>query len=72
VGKARVQAFIDQEKFLDLDTSDVRLSLRFEMFPCRPFGIATYDTVGEIRSVKVRALDEKEKKELAEPMKEDK
>ncbi len=70
VGKVRVQCFVDQEKIIDLDTTDLRLNLRFEMFPARPFGIATYDTIGEVRAIKVRGLADKEKKELAEPIKE--
>jgi hypothetical protein len=71
VGQKRVQAQIENEQFIDVDTSDVRLSVRFEVQPSRPFGVSTYDTIGEIKSVRVRPLTEKEKKILATPDKND-
>lgn len=71
VGQKRIQAQIDNEQFLDVDTSDVRLSVRFEVQPSRPFGVSTYDTIGEVKSVRVRPLNEKEKKVLATPDKND-
>lgn len=71
VGQKRIQAQIDNEQFLDVDTSDVRLSVRFEVQPSRPFGVSTYDTIGEVKSVRVRPLNEKEKKALATPDKND-
>ena len=71
VGQKRVQTQIDQEQFNDIDTSDARLTVRFEVQPSRPFGISTYDTIGEIKSVRVRSLNDKEKKILATPDKMD-
>lgn len=71
VGQKRIQTQIDKEQFHDLDTSDARLSVRFEVQPSRPFGVSTYDTLGEIQSVRVRPLNEKEKKILATPDKVD-
>lgn len=71
VGQKRIQAQIENEQFLDVDTSDVRLSVRFEVQPSRPFGVSTYDTIGEVKSIRVRPLNEKEKKILATPDKND-
>ena len=71
MGQKRVQTQIDQEQFNDIDTSDARLTVRFEVQPSRPFGISTYDTIGEIKSVRVRSLNDKEKKILATPDKMD-
>ncbi len=71
VGQKRIQTQIDKEQFHDLDTSEARLSVRFEVQPSRPFGISTYDTLGEIQSVRVRPLNAKEKIVLATPDKAD-
>ena len=65
VSQKRVEAWIDREKVVDLDTTDHRLTIRTECNACRPFGIATYETAGAVRDVRVRALTEAEKKALA-------
>jgi hypothetical protein len=69
VSKKRVEAWIDRDKVVDLDTTDRALSIRTECKACRPFGIATYETTGAVRDVRVRALTEAEKKALAEKKK---
>ena len=66
VSRKRVEAWIDRDKVVDLDTTDRALSIRTECKACRPFGIATYETTGAVRDVRVRALSEAEKKALAE------
>jgi hypothetical protein len=66
VGRKRIEGWIDRDKMVDLDTTDRRLSIRIECQPCKPFGIATWETGGEVRDIRVRALSEAEKKELAE------
>jgi hypothetical protein len=58
----RIEAWIDKEKMVDLDTSDVTLSLHIASRPCRPFGIASYETTGAVRDIRVRPLSEAEKK----------
>jgi hypothetical protein len=58
----RIQAWIDEEKLVDVDTKDKKLSIRIECRGCRPFGIATYNTTGAIRNVRVRTLAAAEKK----------
>jgi hypothetical protein len=71
VSKKRIEAWIDREKMVDLDTTDRKLSIRIECNACKPFGIATYETTGSVRDIRVRSLTEAEKKALAEK-KEDK
>lgn len=66
VSRKRIEAWIDREQVVDLDTTDRELSIRSECNACRPFGIATYETTGAVRDVRVRALSEAEKKALAE------
>lgn len=64
VSKSRIEAWIDKEKVVDLDTTDRRLSIRIECNASRPFGVATYRTTGAVRDVRVRSLTEAEKKAI--------
>jgi hypothetical protein len=62
VTKKKIEAWIDKDKLVHLETTDRRISIRLECRPSRPFGVATYDTVGAVRDLRVRMLSEKEKK----------
>jgi len=66
VSRNRIEAWIDRDKMVDLDTTDRRISTRVECNVCKPFGIATYETTGAVRDIRVRTLGEAEKKALAE------
>jgi hypothetical protein len=66
VSPNRIEAWIDSDKVVDLDTTDRRISTRVECNACKPFGIATYETAGAVRDVRVRKLTEAEKKAIAE------
>jgi hypothetical protein len=61
----RVETWIDKEQTVDLDTSDVKLGIRIECNVSTPFGIASYDTVGAVKDIKVRNLSAAEIKEVA-------
>ena len=61
----RVETWIDKEQTVDLDTSDVKLGIRIECNVSTPFGIASYDTVGAVKDIKVRTLSAAEIKEVA-------
>jgi 3-keto-disaccharide hydrolase len=65
VTKERIQAWIDEEQLVDVDTKDRKISIRFECDPCKPFGIASYGTTGAVRDIRVRLLTEAEKKAAA-------
>lgn len=62
VTKGRIQAWINDEQVVDADTTDKQISIRGECRRSRPFGIATYRTTGEIRAIKVRRLEDSEKR----------
>src|SRR4051794_21068174 len=64
VSPSRIEAWIDSEKMVDLDTTDRSISIRVECQRCKPFGIATWQTTGAVRDVRVRALSAAEKKAL--------
>jgi hypothetical protein len=65
VRPAEIQAWIDDEKLVDIDTTDRRISIRIECQACRPFGFATWKTTGAVRNVRVRPLTDAEKKAKA-------
>lgn len=66
VSKHRVEAWIDDDKMVDCATDGRKLTTRLECRPCQPFGIATWNTTGAVRDIRVRALTEAEKKAAAE------
>ncbi len=57
----KIEVWIDKEKEVDLDTTDRRISTRIECDACQPFGIATYQTTGAVRNIRVRLLGKAEK-----------
>lgn len=52
-----LQAWIDGELKIDLDTKDHQYSVRFEVEDSRPLGIATWQTTGAIRNMEVERVD---------------
>jgi len=68
VSQNRIETWIDDEKMVDQDTTGVRISTRIECRPSQPFGIATYETTGAVRNIRLRTLSDAEKK-AAEPKK---
>jgi hypothetical protein len=56
VRRGRVRATVDGETLADVDVTARRCSLRTEVEPCRPLGLASYQTKGAIRSVRWRPL----------------
>ncbi|MEI6036956.1 MAG: DUF1080 domain-containing protein [Planctomycetota bacterium] len=53
----RIQCFIDDEKLVDQSLNDRRLSIRDELIPSKPLGIATYATTARIQKLRWRMLD---------------
>jgi hypothetical protein len=54
VGKKKIEAWIDDDKVVDLDVKDRRISVRTECNACKPFGIATYQTTGAVRNIRLK------------------
>lgn len=67
VSPKRIEAWIDRDKVVDQDTTGREITTRIECNACKPFGIATYETTGEIRNIRVRALTPADKKTIPEP-----
>lgn len=55
----KVEAWIEDEKFVDFKIGVSRLSLRSEVESSVPFGITTYQTTGAIRDIRLRMLENK-------------
>ncbi len=57
VTDAKIEAWIDQEQVIDLETKDRRVGLRYgEIDQSLPLGIAAYQTKAAIREIRVRKL----------------
>jgi hypothetical protein len=53
----KIEAWIDGEQLIDVDTKDRGIGIRFEVEPCRPFGIATWRTGGAVKNIRIRAFE---------------
>jgi hypothetical protein len=61
VTQSKITTWIDDKQTVDLATKDRKISIRPECEPCRPFGIATWRTMGAVRAIRVRTLSADEK-----------
>ena len=64
VTKQRIEAWIDDEKVVDLATRDHKFSIRSEVELCKPFGVCTWCTTGELRKLEIRSLKPEEVEEI--------
>ncbi len=53
----RLQAWIDNEKVVDVATTGKKISTRVEVDPSKPFGIASYQTSAALRHIRIRNLN---------------
>ena len=52
----KIQAWIDDERVVDVDTAGRKLSIRTEVEPSLPFGFSTWSTTGALRHIRIRKL----------------
>ena len=52
----RIECFLDDEQVIDQVLADIVLSVRQEVIPSQPLGIATYCTTAEIRGIRWRPV----------------
>jgi hypothetical protein len=62
VTKQKIQAWIDKEQMVDLETKGKKITIRGECESSKPFGVATWRTEGAVRDIRVRLLSDAEKK----------
>lgn len=61
VTKSAIEVWIDGEQVIDVEITNRRIGIRFEVEPSRPLGVATWRTTGAIRDIRlfpVTPLDE--------------
>ena len=56
VTKDHLGAWLDGEQIVDQDLTDRRLSVRIEVSPSKPLGLATYMTKAAYRNIRIREL----------------
>jgi hypothetical protein len=66
VTRERVEAWIDDERVVNLATKGKKLSVRGECEACKPFGVVTWRTSGAVKDIRVRALTDAEKRAAEE------
>jgi predicted small lipoprotein YifL len=52
----RVQAWIDDDQVVKVDTTDRKIGIRLEVEASKPLGIATWSTTGSIKDIRIRKL----------------
>ena len=50
----KIQAWINNEKVVDVDTTDRRISTRYEVEPSIPLGFSTWSTTGALRNIRLK------------------
>lgn len=56
VMNGKIQAWIDDQPVVDVDTKDKKISIRGEVELSKPLGIATWQTSGALRNIKLTQL----------------
>jgi len=56
VGSAKIQAWIDNDRVVDLDTAEKTFSIRMEVEPSMPLGIATWNTAAALKNIQLKKL----------------
>ncbi|MCL5097907.1 MAG: DUF1080 domain-containing protein [Candidatus Omnitrophica bacterium] len=57
VTPAKIEAWIDKKKVVDVSTAGHRISIRYEVELSRPFGISSWCTTAALKNIKLRRLD---------------
>jgi len=57
VTPTKIEAWLDEEKIVDIETARRVIDTRIEVEPSKPLGIATWQTTGAIRNIQLRKLN---------------
>jgi hypothetical protein len=58
VTDAKIEAWLDEKKIVDVKTTGRKISMRYgEIELSKPLGLATYQTIGAFREIKMRRID---------------
>ena len=53
----KIQAWLDNDRIVDVDTKDKKISVRFEVEASQPLGIASYQTTAAIKNIQLKKVD---------------
>lgn len=56
VTEERIQCWIDDDRVVDVETKDRRISIRPEVEASRPLGVATWSTAAALKNIRLRKL----------------
>jgi hypothetical protein len=56
VEPGKIQAWIDNDRVVNVETEGKRLSIRLEVEPSVPLGIATWNTAAALRNIQMKKL----------------
>ncbi len=56
VEPGKIQAWIDEERVVNFELEDKRLSIRFEVEPALPLGLSTWNTAAAYRNIRFKKL----------------
>ncbi|HEY3320061.1 MAG TPA: DUF1080 domain-containing protein [Planctomycetota bacterium] len=57
VSPDKIEGWLDDEQIVDANIKDRRVGVRWEVESSRPLGVASYQTLGLIKNLKIRKLD---------------
>jgi hypothetical protein len=57
-----ITAWLDKHKLVDVDTTDQKIGLRFEVERSKPFGFSTWQTTARLKNARIRPLSKEEQK----------
>lgn len=58
----RLQAWLNDEQIVNVNTEDRKIGVRFEVEPSKPLGIASFQSTAAIKNIRLRKLDVPAKK----------
>ncbi len=53
----KIEAWVDDEKIVDIETTDRKIDIRPEVDLSQPLGIATWQTAGAVRSIRLKKIE---------------
>ena len=56
VEPGKIQAWIDEDRVVDLETAEKSFSIRIEMETSKPLGIATWNTAAALKNLQLKKL----------------
>ncbi|HEX2972208.1 MAG TPA: DUF1080 domain-containing protein [Tepidisphaeraceae bacterium] len=60
VMEKRLMAWVDETPIVDVSIKGRKVDVRVEVELCRPFGLASYQTTGAVKNVRIRTLNPEE------------